>query len=291
MKTRILTLTLIIALLAVLTGCGGGGAKKGRIIGNTVDNFGAAVGGDVITIVLTGLTDIYHPANDGTFDLSVAEGTYTIEFLWFDEDQGIEIYYQATVNIIAGETINMGAVPLANSELSAGWASYRGSLYNEAITHFNNYLTDVRNGHANGGSNSAFSGLGWSYARMMNPTEAFNNFNTVVQASNGSNADAYVGLGGLFLSVGFDGAVYTYGESDVYFTSAINFAGNYTSAPTHDNITETDLHAARALARFLNGDIAGAQADITTANATLDDEGNFASHDTVNMLTWLIGNV
>ncbi|MFH1515279.1 MAG: hypothetical protein ABIG42_07450 [bacterium] len=290
MKTRILTIALIISLLIILTGCGGG-AKKGRLIGQTVDNFGAVIGGDAITIVLDGLTDIFHPGNDGTFDLSIPEGTYTIEFLWFDEDQGIEIYYQDTVTITSGQTVNMGSVPLSNSELSTGWASYRGGQYNKAITHFNNYLTDVRNGHATSGSNSAFNGLGWSYARLMNPTEAFNNLNAAVLKSGGSNADAYVGLGGLFLSVGYDGTDYTYTGSDQYFTAAIGFDRNYTSAPTHDNITETDLHAARALARFLDGDITGAQADITTANATIDEEGNFASHDTVNMLTWLIEHV
>jgi hypothetical protein len=290
MKKLILNIAIAILALITISSCGGGGSK-GNIMGQTVDNWGAAVGGNDVTIIFSGLADIYHPNPDGTFDISIPEGSYTAEFLWYSYDEGIEIFYQHDFTIVKGQTINMGTVPLVNTELNAGWAKYRGGLYNDAITHFNNYLTDVRSGHANKGSNAAFCGLGWSYARLMNPIEAYNNLDAAVQASSGTNADAYVGLGGLFLSVGHDGSNYTYDESNVYLTSAINMAGNYSSAPTHDHITETDLYAARSLARFLDGDISGCQSDINTAGATVDDEGNFASIDTLNMLSWLIGNI
>lgn len=290
MKKLIINIAMVIIASIMISSCGGG-SSKGNIMGQTVDNGGAAVGGNDVTIIFSGLAEIYHPNNDGTFDISVPEGSYSVEFLWYDNDHGVEIFYQHDFTITTGQTINMGTVPLVHTELNAGWAKYRGGLYNDAITHFNAYLTDVRNGHANAGSNSAFCGLGWSYARLMNPTDAFTNLNAAVTASSGTNSDAYVGLGGLFLSIGHDNGESTYDDSNVYLTSAININGNYSSAPTHDHITETDLYAARALARFLEGDINGAQNDINTANVSLDDEGNFASIDTVNMLTWLIGNV
>ncbi len=290
MKKQILSVAIVILASIMISSCGGG-SNKGNILGQTVDNWGAAVGGNAVTIIFSGLPDIYHPNQDGTFDISIPEGSYTVEFLWYDNDQGIEIFYLSDFTITKGQTINMGSVPLINTELNAGWAKYRGGLYNDAITHFNAYLTDVRSGHANAGSNSAFCGLGWSYARLLQATEAFNNLNAAAIASNGTNADAYAGLGGLFLSVGHDGDNYTYDDSNIYLTTAINIAGNYSSAPTHDHITETDLYAARALARFLDGDINGSQNDINTASVTIDDEGNFASIDTLNMLTWLIGHI
>jgi hypothetical protein len=290
--TRILLNIIFVAiLLGFLAGCGGGGENQGRVTGQTVDKFGAAVGGSGVTIVLSGLTDIFHPATDGTFDFSVPAGTYTTEFLWFDENQGVEIFLQQSVTVVTGQTTNLGKVSLVNTELTAGWASYRAGDYPTAVTHFNNYLADVRNGHAVSGANSAYVGLGWSYARAQDFTAAYQNLNTALSASSGKNSEALVGLGGIFLSMGHDGTNYTFENATVYFTTAINLPGDYSSGLTHDDITETDLLAARALSKFLSGDIAGAQSDAVLARQTADTQANFASIDTLNMIEWMAGHI
>lgn len=291
MKRTILNIIFIAIIAGFLAGCGGGGGDQGSISGQTVDKFGAVVGGSQVTIVLSGLTDIYHPATDGTFDFSVPAGTYSVEFLWYDENQGIEIVFEQSVTAITGQTVNMGKVTLANTELTAGWASYRSGDYPAAVTHFNNYLADVRNGHAVSGSNSAFVGLGWSYARAQDFNAAFQNLNTALSASSGTNSDALVGLGGIFLSMGHDGSNYTFETATVYFTNALNLPGEYSSGLTHDAITETDLLAARALSKFLSGDIAGAQSDAVLARQTADTQANFASIDTLNMIEWMAGHI
>jgi hypothetical protein len=292
MKRTIPSIISIAVLLGFFAGCGGGGGDQGRVTGQTIDKFGAAVGGSSITIVLSGLTDIYHPATDGNFDFSVPAGTYTAEFLWYDDGQGVEIVHQQSITVITGQTLSLGQVTLENTELTAGWASYRSGDYPTAITHFNNYLTDVRNGHAVSGSNSAFVGLGWSYARTQDFGGAYQNFNTALGAAGGStNSDALVGMGGLFLSMGYDGTNYTFENATMYLTSAIGLPGDYSSGVTHDDITETDLLAARALSKFLSGDIAGAQSDAVLARQTADTQANFASIDTLNMIEWMAGHI
>lgn len=291
MKRKIFEIVILFALFVMMTGCGGGGGSpKARIFGQTTDEWGAPIGGNSVSITIQGLTDIFHPNGAGNFDFSVPPDTYAIEFFWYDEAQGIEIVHEENRTAVEGDN-NLGTVKLTHDKLSAGWSAYRNGQYNDAVTKFNEYLTDVRNGHANAGSNSAFDGLGWSYARMQNYDSAYANFNTAITSSGSKNADALVGMGGMFLSLGYDGANFTFGTADSYLTSALNVAPDYSSAPTHDHITDTDVYAARALAKFLNGDIAGCQSDISKSRVNADAEGNFATLDTLNMLEWMVGNI
>lgn len=291
MIKTISNITVMLVLAVMITGCGGGGSSDGRVTGKVTDNWGTAIEGNQVSIVLDGIATVFHPDSLGNFDISVEEGTYNIEFLWFNESEGVEIYFTDSITVTRGQTLNMGNVPLSNSELSLGWSNYRNSDFNSAIMHFDAYLADVRNGHAVTGSNSAYDGLGWCHARVGNYSQAYTNFIQVAIGTANQNTDALVGLGGMFLTIGYDGASYTYGSSIQYLTMAINVSGDYTSFPTHDHISETDLYAGRALAYFLNGDLSKAQSDITTSRATANDQGNFGTLDTLNMLEWIIGNV
>jgi hypothetical protein len=291
MNRTIFLRNLIFLMLLVLAGCGGGGGgEKARVLGQTTDEWGAPVGGSNVTIILQGLPDVFHPAANGNFDFSVAPGTYNFEFLWYDEAQGIEINHSINRQLVNGDN-NIGQIKLTNDSLSAGWVKYRDGLYSDAITNFNNYLTDVRNGHANAGANSAFDGLGWAYARLQDYNSSYANFNTAITASGRKNADALVGMGGLFLSLGYDGATFTFETATVFLTEALTVAPIYSSSPTHDRITETDVYAARALSKFLSGDIAGCQGDVAKSRVNADTSGNFATLDTLSMLEWMVGNI
>lgn len=290
MKSKIFKLTVALTLAAIIVACGGGG-NTGRVMGTVTDHWGAPIGGDSITIVFSGIETIYHPHSSGNFDFSIPEGSYTVDFLWHDYDQAIGILATKNITVVKGQTVNLGNVNLTNAELVAGWAKYRGGYYYEAIDHFNSYLENVRSGQANWGSNSALVGLGWSYARLGKFLDAYNNLNAALTASNGTNIDALVGLGGVFLSVGYDGSSFIYKDAVIYLTSAINMKGDYSSHPTHDRITDTDLIAARALANFLDGKATAAKADISSARTTADTDGNFATLDTLNMLEWFIANM
>ena len=122
-KRNTLSLIAIMILAGLITACGGGGGSNGRVTGTITDNWGAPIGGNAVTIIFAGLETVYHPDETGAFDLSIPEGTYSVEFLWYDNDQGIEVYYTDSVTVVKGQTLNLGNVPLSNSELTSAATS------------------------------------------------------------------------------------------------------------------------------------------------------------------------
>ena len=125
------------------------------------------------------------------------------------------------------------------------------------------------------------NGLGWTRGRGLNgPEDAAKNFQEAIDGWNG-NVDAWVGLAASELSMMRSDGGFHFNESVTAIAAAIDASGDYTSAPAHDQISEIDLHAFRALVNFLNGNTVSARNEAIGIQGQVTSEGNNASAEAI----------
>jgi len=268
-------------LLCPAVGCSGGGSSRGHVRGVLTDGFGAVINHPAAIIALLGTDEVTHPAADGSFTLGAEAGSYVLRGTFSDPDAAFRLSGSRDVVLSKGQTLDVGLFSISNSTLEAAWEQYRKGHYSLAEGSFISYLNETRSGQAHLGASSALSGLGWTRGRGLDrPADAAGNFDDAIAGWNG-NVDAWVGLAGCELSrmrsdggFHFNDAVEAIGES-------IDAADEYSSAPTHDLISETDLMAFRSLVNFLNGNTLAARNEALNIRDRVAADGNGASADAI----------
>jgi len=285
-KTRFSSVVFIMVLMSsLIAGCGGGGGSSlGFVSGILTDGFGAIISHPAAVVSLDGTSEFAYPGGDGSFTLSAAPGTYILRGQLYDPDEGFLLDATREITVVAGETATIGTFAISDNTLEVAWESYRKSQFNKAENEFKVYLNDSRSAQAHVGASSALSGLGWTRGRGLdNPVLASENFQEAI-AGWGSNTDAYVGLAACELSrMKFDGGFH-FNQAMLAINAAIDIPGNYSSSPTHDQISEVDLYAYHAFVDFLNGNTVNAKQEAQEIQSDVATGGNSASSGVIEIV-------
>lgn len=280
---------LTLSLVLILTACGGGGGGTASTILAFVDDWGAPVPGPTgFTAQVTGgaLTSAINVSPDaaGRVSVNLDPGTYTVNASYRRTAQAILLTATQAITVAEGDSGRVQSIELKDSALSQGWSLFRAGDYPGAIAQFVDY--ESRAGAANVGSNNANNALGWARVRNGELSSGDAAFNLAI-AADPANQDAFVGKAGLLLLRNSSNADLV--EAITRLSTVIDAEGNYSSAPTHDDIVEVDLIVCRALGHFLQGDIANTQANLNAARPVIAG-GSDAGIDLFNTLDLLIKN-
>jgi hypothetical protein len=273
------------AMLIIAIGCGGGGGKQSaEIHGSLSDSYGAIIDFPQAVVSLDETDVIGHPDAQGDFSLTAEPGVYTLRGLFIDSEAGTRLEGVRTVNLVLDKPLNVGAFEISDVNLQNGWEYYRTGAYSDARKAFNSYLNTVRSGQSSIGSASAYAALGWTVCNGLNlPTDAAGYYQSAIDGWSG-NVDAWAGLAGIRLGLMKSGGAFQFTQSIQAVTSAIDLPGEYSSAPTHDKITETDLKAFRAFVNLLNGNNTGARDEAQAISQDVSAGGNDGSKDAVKIV-------
>ncbi len=276
--------TITVLISSLITGCGGGGSSLGSVSGVLTDGFGAIINHPAAVVSLDGTSELAYPASDGSFTLSAPPGTYILRGQLYDAIAGFLLDSTREVVLVEGQTLETGTFAISDNTLEVAWESYRQGQFNKAENEFKVYLNDARSAQAHVGASSALSGLGWTRGRGLdNPVLAADNFLDAIVGWDG-NVDAYVGLAACELSqMKFDGGFH-FNQAIQAVTTAIDLPGNYSSSPTHDQISEVDLYAYRAFVDYLNGNTVNARQEALEIQDEVATGGNSASSGMIEIV-------
>ncbi len=267
-----------------LFGCSGGGNSSGTLKGTLVDGFGGLITHNSAVITLDGTSVIAHPAADGTFSISAGAGSYTLRGNYMNIGAGISLTGSRSVIVEQGKSNDIGNLSLSNSNLDNGWNAYRQGNFNQAETYFSSYLDQVRSGQANVGSSSAYSALGWTWGHGLDdPSQAIVYFSDATAGWPG-NTDALAGLAASHIGLMKSDGGFHFNQASSAINSAIVAQGDYSSSPTHDSISETDLKVFRAFINLINGNPSGARTEALELESIVSLEGNNASPAMINVI-------
>ena len=262
---------------SLATGCGGGGGSSAHVKGILKDAYGAVINNPNAVVMLVGTSEVAHPGSNGSFLLSADPGTYTLRGSFLDVDAGIELVGSRQVQLVRGETTDIGSFAISDMALENGWNAYRQEQFYAAENYFINYLDSVRSGQADLGGSSAYCGLGWTRGRGLDkPVAAAGNFQSALDGWS-ENTDALVGLAACELGRMKSDGGFHFNQAVDSINSAIDMPGQYSSAPTHDQINDIDLCAYRSFVNYLNGNTANARNEALAIKDEVDASGNKGS--------------
>jgi hypothetical protein len=278
--SSIIRLTIILAIIPVLlVSCGGGGGGGGGSIlrGYIVGETGAPLKGG--QYLVQGTIEIGTIGQDGAFavPLSASKGILILVNL-SPEFRFRRIPFDTTGT---GGT-NLGNVTLPADALSKGWGAYRAGNFATAETRFSEHI------NASGrDSGEAENGLGWARARVGDADDAITSL--VSALGEGFDADVRSALAAAYIERTAHGD-YSIPEAISSLDLAIGEAGFYISQPLHDNISDDDLMAFRAILNLLDGRTSAAMADRSTLQNKADPRLNSASEDILVVVDFFLGN-
>jgi len=289
---------------------GGGTSSYGTVSGILVDREGYPLGGFDTTITVKNMEGIsvapkFNPpasgAGAGMFNIQNLPTGQVLKFEAEHINQSIGRYigYEQDLFFSSPGTIDLAEVMLDNPWLDLGWASYKQHDFHQALIYFNRALGSRKisgNGTDFTLSSSAYAGLAWVHAKRgkdnmaTNPMfpgfewdQALSEFDFAL--SNFNDADAWVGKGGLLLSmladVSSDPAqigpwLPVYGMVKPFFSEiydclqkAKNTAPDYLCE--HDLIAYDDLDTVQLLLAWL-----------MSGNVTLNDVENLSESNEIN---------
>jgi len=316
MKLRHIAITILIVLLSAgALACGGGGSDPvqpddsnpqantggATLTGRILDREGTPVGTPWVEISLKvqgggNITPSMLPVDDGpnagVFEfIGLPSGIpVTLEIGLFQVSLGRNLGYIQTLTLTSAGTFNLGDIVLENDFLDNGWSAYVSKDYSLAILNFNRAFTDRFLQADLSYSSSAYTGLGWVYAKRgkdhttglqyVDPDtgewldtinsyewdQALLNFDRAI--TNPDDADAYVGMGGTYLTllgqankepvlIGPEIPFYTFinwyfDEAGEVLNKALLADPNYMCF--HDEITADDIHATLLFLRWMQGE-------------------------------------
>jgi hypothetical protein len=283
-RTYFVFITLLI-MLSPIAGCGGGGGSSlASVTGILTDGFGAVITSPGAILTLEGSDVIGSPNENGKFLLSAAPGNYILTGSWFNEAAGIRLEGKRTVQLTSGNRLDVGFFNISDQALDSAWTNYNAGNFSAAESLFLEYLDKVRSGQADTGSSSAYNGLGWTRGRGLNdPVQSAIHFEEALSGWNG-NVDAWAGLSAAELSRMRSDGIFHFNQSVMAINAAIDGPGVYSSAPTHDVISETDLRAFRSFVNYLNGNLPFARTEALAIQNLIPIEGNQASATAVSVV-------
>ncbi len=276
--TRLTIILAIIALLHVSCGGGGGGAGGGTILkGTIVSESGTPLKGGQYRV--QGTSAIGTIGQDGAFAVPITSAKGIL--ILVNQNPEFRLRRIAFDTTGTGGT-NLGNVTLPNDALSKGWAAYRAGNLAAAETKFAEHINASGRDIA-----EAFSGIGWVQSRSGNIDEAI----TSLVSALGENLDADVrtALAGANIEKTARG-VYSIPEAISNLDLAIGESGFYMSQPVHDNITDDDLIALRAMLNLLDGRTSAADADKTALQTRDDAKLNSASENIITVVDFFLRN-
>ena len=294
----------IILVLFILNGCSGGDSTPtappsgqqtpdptlGSIGGTLFDLEGTTVGGPFVAAQvfdenMEPLTAVVNPDKKGPiagmFHFANLPLNQTLIFKAEHEDSSIGrlIGYDRILFLTSPGNVDLGDCVMNNEQLTLGWSSYKVKMYNLALYHFNRAL-NTRYADSLSQSSSAFTGIAWVYAKRgqdtttLGPsnrgfewTDALGNYDVAI--ANHSDADAYVGMAGTYMTlvansvlldpVQYAGKMFLYAFTDSYNDDALDAIDkaliadpDYDSA--HDVIKADDLRACQLYNRYIVGE-------------------------------------
>ena len=283
--TRYLLATAIaVLLLPSAVGCGGGGSSRGTIRGVLTDGYGSIICDPSATITLQTTGEVTTPGTDGSFSISAEPGSYVLRGYFLDKSAGLLLQGSMNVGIVLNQTLDVGNFEITNGTLEKGWDAYRRGSFLTAESAFLSYLDTVRSAQGSLGSSSAYNGLGWTRGRGLDdPGQAVEDFKAAIDGWS-DNVDAWVGLAGGELSSMRSTGGFRFNQALLAINRAIAFSGNYSSDPAHDDISEIDLRAFRALVNFLNGNTQAARSEAVEIRDQVATTGSRAGADAIGIV-------
>jgi len=270
--------------LLLIAGCGGGGSASVVLRGILTDGFGAVINLPGASVTLDGTGEVAHPDENGAFSLSAAPGTYTLRGNLTDTNRGLLLAGSMKVELVKGQTLDIGEFPISSNSLDEGWKKYRNGDFSGAEAFFLDYLHEVRSAQASLGSSAVESALGWTRGRGLDrAAEASVNFRNATDGWSG-NVDALVGLAASELSRMRSDGSFHFNQSVSAVTSAIESPGDYSSAPAHDRIHEIDLLAFRSFVNYLNRNVETARIEAEGIDDRVATDGSRASADAIEIV-------
>ena len=293
-------------------GNGGGATLTGRIL----DREGDPSGKPWVDITLTvqgggNITPAQQPADSGP-DAGVFKFIglpvgvpLTLEIGLFQVSIGRNLGYIHQLTLTSAGSFDLGDITLENDFLDNGWSYYVSKDYSTALLNFQRAFEDRFIQADLTHSSSAYTGIGWVYAKRGKDAEnglyyvdpdtgewldfinsyewdqALLNFDRAI--SNQDDADAWVGMGGTYLTlvgqaskdpvlIGTEIPWYTF--LNFYFDEAENALNrglqadpNYNSF--HDEISASDIEATLLFLRWMQGKAVTAE-DIAIVEAMPD---------------------
>lgn len=293
-KMKLTIPAVLIISLFLLAGCHTG--SSGLLSGRVVDGFGNPLGGDAVTITLSGKEALHSPDRWGNFQLYAPVGDYVMRIAFTNPDAGLDFTMEENVRIITGEQ-KLGTFTLLSVQNFDAWESYRQEDYASAISLFNEQAELARSGqivnlpwmrYSEGEPNentlltqgvlSAKNGLGWCYARGLGDTAQGKQNFTESLSGGYNNYDAMVGLAAIAVSEG-DGQ-----RALDLITQVIDEPGYYDTSQIHDSISEVDLMMLKSLAEFMLFDDSDSIDTAESVRNTVATQGNSGSKNLLEVL-------
>ncbi|MEO7994311.1 MAG: hypothetical protein ABI743_07920, partial [bacterium] len=232
-------------VLAFLDDCGNPLGAGGRITGMV-----EGAGGN--------RTFLLKPGLDGRAILDLLPGTYTVTAQIHDRPGSAPTEIRQAITVADPRVAGQVNVALTPAAVAAAWAKYDAGDYVGALA----ALQAVSGQVGSGAQGSVDNALGWTQGALADFSAAEAAF-AAAQGNGCTGTDAQVGLSGVKLTENL--TVGHVQDAVALLSDAIARPGDYSSAPTHGDLTENDLVIMRALAEFLAGDLAACRADLSVA--------------------------
>lgn len=275
LKKIYLLLLILIAGFAI-SSCGGGGGDSGIAITGRIVN-------EASDVLPTGQFSIL---GSGVVGNITALGWFTAQttnpsgvLILVNQASGFR-FRRVPFDTAGGGSLNLGDITLSNDALSRGWGEYAaGNLANaeaEFKAHINSSGRDLMD---------ARNGLGWALARLGKIDEGFPYL--LEAADSNLEAEARTALTMSHLMKTLRGE-YSIPQAISNLDLAIADSGFYLSKPLHDDISEDDLTAFRAMLNIIDGRIANATSDRNTVMGNDNAMLNAASRDLLEVVDFFL---
>lgn len=174
-------------------------------------------------------------------------------------------------------------ISLSPEELDTAWELFRAGRFTDAET----FLLELKATPQFAANPAIDNVLGWVAARR-NQLGTATSYFAAAQGAGCTGTDALVGLAGVRLLQGMNLA--DAADAERLLTEALERPGEYRSAPRHDQLGPVDLRVARAFARWLQGNAAGARTDLESARPAIATDATDATQDLFNLLQLFLDN-
>jgi hypothetical protein len=274
----LLLLSFLILVIAPTSSCGGGGGGGGITIHGRIVNESSTPLAKGFYLV-QGSGTIGEIAADGSF--AAASGKPTGRLVLTNSASSFR--FRRIPFDTAGEgTLDLGNIPLPNDSLSKAWGAYRGGDLASAESYFAAHISasgrDIKD---------AKNGLGWTLAKLGRQEEAFQPLLDAL--GSGFDPEIRTALAMAYFERTSKG-IYSIPQAISNLDLAVNDDGFYLSKPLHDDISEDDLIAFRAMLNLLDNRIAAATADRDMVLSKSKPQLNKASEDLLKVVDFFLSH-
>ena len=172
-------------------------------------------------------------------------------------------------------------ITLRDTGTRDAWALYRNGDYEGAIDEFQSHMTGPSR-------NDAYNGLGWAtWVQERDYDKAKGYLNEAID--NVENLEAYAALAGIELARVNDEGPGAFNRAMQNVCLAINGPGVLATKPGHDDVSEGDMLALKALMKYMLGDTQGAEFILANQADQLENDTNQHGKDILTVLENFMG--